>query len=161
MPADLDIVDIFAPARRLGYDAQGQIFAHRSCGVVFLRVVGLAKRDLPFARQIPIDKNPRRIGMRMIVHQDNRAIVGAEAGRFLEMIRAHFRYRKPLLLRPPQPAKNTDLILTGGQPIGALPKVAEVGNIHLAIKSLKELRSDLRMMIHKKQRGGDVIGARP
>src|SRR5687767_14398363 len=97
----------------------------------------------------------------MIVHQDNRAVVGAYPLRFLEMVRAHLRYGEPLLLRAPQPAKNADLVLACRKPIGPLSKVAEIGEIHLAIKTLEEFRSDLRMMIHEKQRRRDIVGARP
>src|SRR5687768_17347632 len=49
MPADFDIIDVFSPTRGFRHNAQRQVLAHRSRGIVFHRVVGLAKSDLPVA----------------------------------------------------------------------------------------------------------------
>src|SRR6476661_4495027 len=49
MAADFDIIDVLAPLRGFRNHVCRQIFAHRRRRLVFLRVVGLAKRDLSFS----------------------------------------------------------------------------------------------------------------
>src|SRR5215467_14413481 len=98
----------------------------------------------------------------MIVHQNDRAIIRADAGSFFELIRIHFDHGKSLFRGTPEPAENADLIFSRCQPIGSLAKIAEISEIHFpAVEAFKKLWSDLRMMVHKKQCRRYVVGARP
>src|SRR4030095_1900127 len=100
--------------------------------------------------------------MRMIVHQDDRAVILTDAGSLLELIGIHFGHWKSLLCGAPEPTKRTDQIFARGQPISALAEIAEISEINLAaVKSLEKFWPDLRVVVHKKQRRRDVVGARP
>src|ERR671918_1473464 len=100
--------------------------------------------------------------MRMIVHQDDRAVIRADPWSLFKLIGIHFGNRKSLFHRSPEPAENADLIFTRCQPIGPLAKIAEISEIHLAaVKPFEKFWSNLRMMVHKKQRRRNVVGARP
>src|SRR5882724_3172845 len=100
--------------------------------------------------------------MRLIAHQDDRAVVGADTRSFPEMIGADFSHRQSLFHGAPEPAENADLIFTRCQPIGSLAKIAEISEIHLtAVKPFKKFWPDLRMMVHKKQSRRNVVGPRP
>ena len=98
----------------------------------------------------------------MIVHQDDRAVIRANARRFFEMIGIHLRHRKSLFHCASEPTENTDLIFTRCQPIGPLAKIAEIREIHLTtVEAVQKFWSHLRMMVHKKQRRRNVVGTRP
>src|SRR5438128_2170269 len=99
--------------------------------------------------------------MRLGVHQRNSAIIRADAQRFFEMVRAHFSDGKTLLHRPSQSAEETERIFSRSEPIRSLAKIAEVNQLHVAVKSLEKLRPDLQMVIHEKQHRQNIISTRP
>src|SRR5206468_9375563 len=102
--------------------------------------------DLAIARPVPVDKGPGRVGVRLRVHQHDGAIIRADPRRFFEMIRTDFGDGKALLHRPSQSAEETERVFSPSEPIRSLPKVAEVSQLHVAVKSLEKLRPDLRMV---------------